>query len=164
MKILITDLRDEEGLVLKGQADPLPYQLDCGQGETWESIDYDLHATRLGQECLVSGSLVGRMKIPCARCLEKIPFQIQVPAFQHTVEIVNEESIDLTSLIREDILLDFPIAVSCPLEAGNKCSYSGIVYKEDDHGFADKRRDDIWGALEKLNKKEENGNAKKKNV
>ncbi|MDZ4789404.1 MAG: DUF177 domain-containing protein [Blastochloris sp.] len=150
MKILITDLRDEQGIDLKGTLDPAGYELSCGQGDQWTAIDYLLRADRMGNECLVTGSLTAKLQVACSRCLEPLPYQIQIPDFQHTLEITNEESIDLTPLIREDILLNFPIAASCQLAVGNKCPYTGVVYKEDDHGFADKRRDDVWAALEKL--------------
>jgi uncharacterized metal-binding protein YceD (DUF177 family) len=159
MKIPVTDLQENEGLTLIGTLDPAPYELDCGQGETWLGIDYDLQAARLGEECLVTGHLMAKLTVICARCAEPLPYQIQVPDFQHTLEIKNEEPIDLTPMIREDIILCFPIAASCPLEAGNKCSHSGVVLKENDPAFADKRRDDIWGPLEKLKKKEDHGNA-----
>ncbi|NJK92909.1 MAG: DUF177 domain-containing protein [Blastochloris sp.] len=148
MKILVTDLREEGGLELKGSLDPAPYELNCGQGDEWLGIDYDLRLERLGQECLVSGTLQARLRLTCARCAEPLPFLIPVPEFQHTLEIGTQDSIDLTPLIREDILLDFPIAASCQLEAGNKCPYTGHVHKEDDGRFAEIRRDDVWGALE----------------
>ncbi|GEM_PF-460832 len=159
MNILATDFREDEDLVLNGTLDPSAYDLDCAQGEKWLGIDYNLRAARLGEECLVTGTLTAKLKVICARCAEPLPYQIQVPDFQHTIQIKNEEPINLTPLIREDILLSFPMAASCQLEAGNKCANSGVVLKIDDHGFADKRRDDIWGPLEKLKKKEDHGNA-----
>lgn len=150
MNILVNTLQEEVPLILKGSLDPLLYDLSSTLGDRWTTIDYDLQAERHGNECLVTGSLIAQLQLPCARCLEPLPYKITVPDFHHTLEIPNEDSIDLTPLIREDILLNFPIAASCQLTAGNKCPNTGVVYKEDDSRFADKRRDDVWAALENI--------------
>ncbi|HWD21043.1 MAG TPA: YceD family protein [Verrucomicrobiae bacterium] len=80
-----------------------------------QPLEYDLTVQKIDQSILVQGTLRARLDCECARCLK---------AFQETLELsdwtallpldgpekveLKDDSVDLTPVLREDILLGFP--------------------------------------------------------
>ncbi|MFH1066859.1 MAG: DUF177 domain-containing protein, partial [bacterium] len=120
----------------------------------WKSVEYRFFVQMIGTECLATGSLEAHMLVPCARCLEPMPLNIRVGDFQHSYPVAETESIDLTQDIREDILLNLPLAPRCQLDKDFRCPLTGVVHKEAADEFAARNRELVWGALKNLEKKE----------
>ena len=109
---------------------PLHYELDLGvsNGALW-----------------ANGSLTQAVEMSCVSCLEKFVHEIKVPAFAIHMELHGPETVDLSPLIREDILLNLPAYPHCDREGDRKCKASIPLPAE-----AESKRKPDWSALDKL--------------
>jgi uncharacterized protein len=107
-------------------------------------LQYDLTLERLSNSVLVHGYLAVMLECECARCLKKFqkwvrldPWNADLPLTGEEKVAVDNDCVDLTPLIREDILLAFPQHPLCeidcsglpksrqkPVEQGNGASQS----------------------------------------
>ena len=126
MLIETSELRDktrryrgeEPAAILELDKDPLVR----GAG----GIRYALTARCLNKELLVRGSLAVSLECRCARCAEWFRNSLRVPDFSRSYPLVSEnEAIDLTDDIREDILLALPINLVCLDECRGLCPGCG---------------------------------------
>jgi uncharacterized metal-binding protein YceD (DUF177 family) len=117
---------------------PLSYDLDVGvsDGALW-----------------AQGAIAQTVELDCVACLEKFEHEIRVPAFALHMDLHGPETIDVTSALREDILLNLPAHPHCDRDGGRDCKGAKIVKAAEDSDpnqtEADKREHD-WGALDKL--------------
>jgi uncharacterized metal-binding protein YceD (DUF177 family) len=154
VKIRLADLRDGP-LDLQGELAPAAYDLVITGHEQWSPLTYRFHVELLGEhELLARGSIHTAVTVPCARCLEPITLPVRVPDFTCAMPVTTEESIDLTLTMREDILLNLPMAPShadigghCPPQVEQRC-------QADAEQFTAQRRNETWGALDKFNERE----------
>jgi uncharacterized metal-binding protein YceD (DUF177 family) len=109
---------------------PLHYNLDLGvsNGALW-----------------ANGSLTQPVELSCVSCLEKFVHEIKVPAFAIHMELHGPETVDLSPLIREDLLLNLPAYPHCDRESDRKCKAS-----IPQPGEAESKRKPDWSALDKL--------------
>src|SRR3989442_1374714 len=96
-------------------ADPLDELIHVAQ-----PLSYDLQIEKLEKGVLVQGALRLTLNCECARCLK--PFQHHLALAHWTCHLalegdekvtVNNDCVDLTPYIREDILLAFPQRPLC---------------------------------------------------
>lgn len=80
-------------------------------------LHYDLTVVRDDKDVLVSGSLNATFSLECGRCLQRFLREVGLTDYQAEVPIEKEPTMDLTDLIREDILLSLPNFPRC--EDGN---------------------------------------------
>lgn len=106
------------GMHLQGQTQPGFFGLPEG-GEVIEGgpLHYDLRLDPDGSEVVVSGHLDTQFSLECGRCLERFPFEVEIPAWHHVAQPKDDQMIDLTDQVREDILLALPSYPRC--EHGN---------------------------------------------
>lgn len=71
-------------------------------------IFFELHATRDDDDLLVTGRLRAPFRLDCVRCLQPLDFLVDLDAYATEIPIENEQIIDLTNWLREDILLALP--------------------------------------------------------
>ena len=90
-------------------------ETDLARAES--DLTYDLLIMRDGEDVIVTGSLEAEFSLECGRCLERFRHRIEIPDYQAEVPIEKEGTMDLTDLIREDILLTLPNFPRC--EDGN---------------------------------------------
>jgi uncharacterized metal-binding protein YceD (DUF177 family) len=118
-------------------------------------LDYDLRVERDGKDIIVTGQLSATFQLECGRCLETFQQRVELGAYQAEMPIENETTIDLTELVREDILLALPNFPRC--EDGNvtprDCPAEGkfepaeLAAEADEAPAGDPR---VWDALDKL--------------
>lgn len=128
----IKDLGHEEAEC----AGPLRYALDVGvsEGSLW-----------------ANGSIEQPVTLRCVSCLERFDHTIRVPNFAVMTELRGPETVDLTPLAREDILLNLPPYPHCDQHGGRQCKASfAKPATEDDSTTAEQKRAAAWGALDKL--------------
>ncbi|NDH86071.1 hypothetical protein EBY67_03325 [bacterium] len=141
----------EEGLQLTGSLPLADYDVPTTGIRGWDKIDYQLTLNRMESEVTVLGSLSAKFESSCARCLDFIPWTLEVKDFGHLCPITGEDLLDLTPLIREDIILALPLAARCELDGAGKCPRSGKVFTfSDQDDFAEKRRATVWRDLDRL--------------
>jgi len=120
-------------------------------------VQYNLTAERLSQSVLVRGRISCTLTCHCARCLKPFPQELELEEWTCDLPLegedkvtVENDSIDLTPYIREDILLAFPQHPLCEqdcrgmLPPDNNLSKPASV-KEQSRGSAA-----AWAALNKL--------------
>ena len=118
-------------------AGPLRYKLDLGisEGSLW-----------------ANGSLTQPVELRCVRCLENFRYEVQVPNFALHMPLPGPETIDLTPVLREDILLNLPAHPHCDRDGGRVCQAARVQQRPKTEQQAKLEHD--WGALDKLKVKE----------
>jgi uncharacterized protein len=116
---------------------------------------YDLNVVRDGKDIIVTGSLNATFQLNCGRCLEAFLQEVDLPEYQAEMPIEKETTMDLTELVREDILLTLPNFPRC--EDGNveprDCPAQGrfdpaaLAAEADEAPGGDRG---VWNALDKL--------------
>jgi uncharacterized metal-binding protein YceD (DUF177 family) len=116
-------------------AGPLRYSLDVGvsEGALW-----------------ANGSLEQPVELRCVSCLETFRHTIQVPAFALHTELRGPETVDLTPLMREDLLLNLPAHPHCDRDGGRTCRATLRDATEPGKLDTAAKREHDWGALDKL--------------
>lgn len=112
-------------------------------------LRYDLEAGISEGALWVSGSLSQKVELGCVACLEKFPYEIQVPAFAVHTELHGPETVDLMPFVREDLLLNLPAYPHCDREGGRICPGPGLEPQLSASEEEAKREHD-WEALKKL--------------
>lgn len=140
----------ESGLDLKGSLPVADYGIPAEGITGWNTIEYTLHAIRTGPEITVTGTLGASFQIQCARCLDPIPWKLEIKDFCQILSVPEEAVADLTPLIREDMILALPLAARCELDSGGRCPRSGRVFAPSKDDFAEKRRATVWRDLDQL--------------
>ncbi len=85
---------------------PLRYALDVGlsEGGLW-----------------AAGTLALDLELQCVRCLEMFTFPVRIDDLGLQIELDGQETIDLTPLLREDILLALPAYPHCDWSGEKIC-------------------------------------------
>ncbi len=141
----------EDGLHLKGD---LPVaDLDLGPEDELiravKPLHYDLQVETIANGLLVQGRLKLPLDCQCARCLKSFACTLELPKWALHLPLEGEEKatvdndcIDLTPFVREDILLEFPRHPLC------KPDCAGLKKKEQNQA---KTGPAAWKELDKLN-------------
>jgi uncharacterized protein len=118
---------------------PLRYSLDVGlsEGGLW-----------------ATGTLALDVELQCVRCLETFAYPVRIEDFALQADLAGAETIDLTPLLREDILLalpsyprcDWPGEKSCPADPGAQ-ENAGRLEQSDETGAESAS---AWQALDQL--------------
>jgi uncharacterized protein len=146
---------EEHGLHLK---DEMPVaELDLGVEDelvhTGKPLRYDLTVESLHDALLVQGSLVLPLDCECSRCLKKFktelklsPWALHLPLEGEDKVSIDNDCVDLTPFVREDILLDFPQHPLCKPECAGLKTKSKAPKAED----AGNPASAAWAELDKL--------------
>ena len=120
-------------------------------------LNYELTAELVDGELLVQGRLQLPLQCVCVRCLKPFEFDLELKRWTQLLPLdgpeqvsLTNDCVDLTLLIREDILLEFPQHPLC--EAG--CSglpkaSVGKIKKPSQTGQSEEKPS-AWAALDKL--------------
>jgi uncharacterized protein len=146
---------EEHGVQLK---DELPVaELELGVNDELiraeKPLRYDLTVELLHDALLVQGSLALPLDCECGRCLKKFKLELELPDWAVHLPLEGEEKVsvendcvDLTPFVREDILLSFPQHPLCKTDcAGLKPK--GKAHKAES---AAKPASVVWAELDKL--------------
>lgn len=118
----------------------------------------------------VKGTISGPVAIDCTRCLEsvrqelKIPFEaVYVPAEDFgeeseseisgedlKVDVLEGDSLDLTAIVREQVLLGLPAQTLCREDCKGLCERCGVNLNEAECKCGDDDIDPRWAALKGL--------------
>jgi uncharacterized protein len=146
---------DDHGIRLKGE---LPVaELDFGVADELihpeKPLKYDLSVELLHDAVLVTGSLTLPLDCECSRCLKKFKTSLKLTGWAAHLPLegedkvsVDNDCVDLTPFVREDMLLDFPQHPLCrPDCAGlKKMSHAGQAVDREES------RPAVWAELDKL--------------
>jgi uncharacterized protein len=118
-------------------------------------VAYDLEIEKLDDSVLVRGELHVTLKCGCVRCLKKFtrglevnPWTLHLPLAGEEKVAVDNDCVDLTPFVREDILLEFPQHPLCRTDcAGLNKKSSGRAKKNAGTAQA---KPSVWAKLDKL--------------
>ena len=108
---------EEDGIHLKGE---LPVaELDLGVNDELIHLErplrYDLSVELLHDAVLATGSLVLPLECECGRCLKKFKTELKLAGWAAHLPLEGEDKVsvendcvDLTPFVREDMLINFP--------------------------------------------------------
>ena len=146
---------EEEGVHLRGE---LPVaELDLGAADelihTEKPLCYDLSVELMHDAILATGSLVLPLACECSRCLKKFNSEVKLTGWAAHLPLEGEDKVavendcvDLTPFLREDILLSFPQHPLCkPDCAGLKKKNSARKAEA-----VEKPATAVWAELDKL--------------
>jgi uncharacterized protein len=118
---------------------PLRYALDLGlsEGGLW-----------------ATGAISMDVELQCVRCLETFPYPVRIEDFALQMDLAGEETIDLTPLLREDILLALPSYPHCDWSGERNCpadlrvqENAGLLEQSEENGAA---ASSAWQTLDQL--------------
>ena len=140
LKVYLSEV-PEDGLKLSGTLDDSIYGFEDEYLKPFAGLRYDLNVQLLGSELLVRGKIEQDFESVCSRCGEDFDFTAKIHDFTASFEI-NEKSefVELTTELRECILLDLPTYPVCREDC------PGIEKKETE------APDSRWDALDDLKK------------
>lgn len=118
-----------------------------------QPLRYDLTVDLLHDALLVTGSLVLPLDCECVRCLKKFktelklaPWTVHLPLEGEDKVSVENDCVDLTPFLREDILLSFPQHPLCKPECAGMKTKSKAPKAE----AAENPASAAWAELDKL--------------
>jgi len=118
-----------------------------------EPIQVEILVQKDEDNFLVTGWAQTKLSLLCGRCAEWLPWTLRAKV-EHLFEAPHPNSIDLTPLIREDILLELPLNAVCRLGADGRCPVTGEFYQPRPESSGSLTSEDIWEPLRKLKTKD----------
>ena len=115
-------------------------------------LRYEIEVQKLEDSLLVRGSLRLRLACECVRCLKSFAYELELKTwtchlpFEGEDQVaVNNDCVDLTPFIREDMLLEFPQHPLCKPDCGGLKPKIGKARET-----ADESTPSAWVDLDKL--------------
>ena len=134
---------EEDGAILELEEDPLA---SCAGG-----VGYRLLAQRVPGELVLSGTVHAQLKLACARCGEFFSTTVADSSFLRAYEIgEGTESVDVTSDLREAILLYLPAFPQCKMDCAGLCPHCGANLNQGPCSCELTERDLRWDSLDSL--------------
>jgi uncharacterized protein len=119
-----------------------------------QPVEYDIEVEKLDDALLVQGELCVTLECECVRCLKKFTrrldlenWTLHLPLEGDDAVSIDNDCVDLTPFVREDILLEFPQHPLCRPDCGGLKIKTGKSKK-----IADKTEPNpsVWTELNKL--------------
>lgn len=160
--ILHFTLRELETKDLEINGDVAPEEFDIeGVDELIhlrQPVQVELTAQHLDDGILVRGRITARLDCECGRCLKPFihtlvvdPFDVHLPLTGEDAVAVDNESVDLTPLLREDMLLGFPQHPLCEEDCDGLARKKPSRANQTDPSVAEAADpSSVWAALNKL--------------
>ena len=127
--------------------------LNAASARAGQPIRVELVVQKDGENFLVAGWATTALSLVCGRCAEWLPWPLRARV-EHLFEGPHPNSIDLTPLIREDILLELPLNAVCRLGADGRCPVTGELYQPLPENCGTLAGEEVWEALSKIKLKD----------
>ena len=137
-----------EGIHLEGKEETDILELEENQVRPVGPIEYSLDIGVSGSGLFMTGNLGVDVGLECVNCLKRFIFPIRVQDFAAQIELTGPESVDLTPLIREDILLALPVHPHCDWDGKSRCVGPRLKYL---NAAEDPKASNAWDVLDHLN-------------
>ncbi len=144
---------EEHPLEIKETLAPEVLGLDSATARVDAPIQIELMVQKDEENFLVLGWATTTLSLVCGRCAGWLPWPIRARV-EHLFEAPHPNSIDLTSLIREDILLELPLNAVCRLGADGRCPVTGEIYQPRPETTGTLAGEEVWEALSKIKTKD----------
>ena len=127
--------------------------LDPAMAKVEKPILVELVVQKEEEDFLATGWATTALSLVCGRCAAWMPWPIRAKV-EHLFEAPHPNSIDLTPLIREDILLELPLNAVCRLGADGRCPVTGEIYQPRPDSSGSLTGEEVWGPLSKIKLKD----------
>ncbi|MEY2598745.1 MAG: hypothetical protein RLZZ142_1004 [Verrucomicrobiota bacterium] len=146
MKIHILQIPDE-GKHLEGEDPASVLELGDSTVTPVSGLHYVLDVGLSDGGLFATGSLRADFRMQCVTCLEHFETAIQVPDFACQVELTGREEVDLTDILREDILLALPPHPHCDGSGDRVCPGAPKLPQSESPTEPPRK---VWGDLDRL--------------
>ncbi len=143
----------EHPLELKEEMPVAVLQLDPATARVEKPIEIEVTVQKEEDDFLATGWATTSLSLLCGRCAGWMPWPVRAKV-EHLFEAPHPNSIDLTPLIREDILLELPLNAVCRLEADGRCPVTGEIYQPRPESSGTLAGTEVWDALSKIKTKD----------
>jgi uncharacterized protein len=148
-----------EGVDVRGEVPSAELDIVADEVQSFPSaLQYELNLAPVQDGVLVRGRLAGVVVRVCDRCLAAGQVEVAVPDVCHHFEHVVGTVVDLTEVLREDILLSFPQAWLCRADCRGLCPRCGCDLNREEcrcgGGEAGTAGEAPWGVLDDLLRRE----------
>lgn len=114
-------------------------------------LAYDLTVQCVSGELLVQGTLKISIVCRCARCGDDFLRKIVISDFCRSFPLTsNNELINLTADVREDIVLSLPMVAVCSAECRGLCSGCGVNLNRNKCKCKRSEKKNVWEILDDL--------------
>jgi len=147
---------ETRNVTLRGELSPQELDLDVRDEliHVTQPVEYEIEVEILDASLLLQGKLRVALECECVRCLKKFSrrldmdnWTLQLPLEGDEKVSVENDCVDLTSFVREDILLEFPQHPLCKPDCGGlKIKAGKSMQNADKHG----PKPSVWTELNKL--------------
>ena len=157
---LLVNLRHLEAheIKLEGELPAAELDLDLRNDmcRAEKPLVYELEVEQMEQAILVQGKLKLALRCECVRCLKSFEYGLKLEHWTRLLPLEGEEKtpvdndcVDLTPYIREDILLEFPQHPLCETECRGLPTQTGKAKNSTKPGDS-KKEPSTWTELDKL--------------
>ena len=140
-----------EGESLGGSDPASILELDEPDVHFEREVEYQLFAQVQGNALLVTGRISTPAALRCSRCLRVFDQPLRVEQFVFHHELHDEDFVDLTPSIREDIILALPQRALCAKNCKGLCPRCGKDWNKGPCRCKQSEGDLRWHALDNLN-------------
>jgi uncharacterized protein len=144
---------EEHPLDLNGELPAEILSLSDLTARATEPVRAELQVQKDEGNFLVTGWAQTSLSLLCGRCAEWLPWPVRARV-EHLFEPPHPNLIDLTPLIREDILLELPLNAACRLGADGRCPVTGEFYQPRPESSESLVREEVWEPLSKIKPKD----------
>ena len=110
-----------EGVHLEGAEPPEILEMEDERARAAGDVHYSLDVGLSQGGLFATGWLRLDLSLQCVRCLGLFPYRLKVDDFAVQIELEGRDVVDLTPMIREDILLALPSYPHCDHDADREC-------------------------------------------
>ncbi|MGA1871031.1 MAG: YceD family protein [bacterium] len=162
----------EEGCTIASEVPKTDFNLGEDEVRLQGPVSINIKINKSSRGIIISGKVKTLLELECSRCLENFLFHVNeqfeacfIPEDQkieeEEVELTKNdmdvsffkgEAIDLTDVIREQILLSVPMTPVCKSSCRGLCSNCGQNLNQGKCACGSFSSDRRWSALSKLNK------------
>ena len=123
-----------------------------------QDVDVDIHLESVSGGIVVTGTAVAEAHLSCRRCLTEFEMELsgeidelyqRIPDNPDATALTSEQ-LDLTSVVREGVLLAVPDAPLCRPDCPGLCPQCGADLAKAPCGCNAVKKDDRWAALDAL--------------
>jgi uncharacterized metal-binding protein YceD (DUF177 family) len=118
-----------------------------------QDVGYSFFVQAEKNNLLVTGQLSLDLEFECVNCLRRFHYPLSVPDFVFETAVDGHETIDLTPVMREDILLVLPSHPRCDWDGHSVCP--GLPIEKGISIESMPEASNAWDALDELNLKKQ---------
>jgi len=141
-----------EGLHIEGEEHEDILGLEAEPIRNASPLRYSLDVGLSNGGLFATGSLAIDLELECVNCLRKFTYPLRLDSFALQTELSGSELVDLTPLVREDIVLALPAHPHCNWDGKNVCSGAYELKKYE----TENKTSSAWEALDQLKANQDN--------